>query len=395
MTMPKPERMLKPAVKGREAAFADDEEFEDQPESASGEKMNFPERLKLFVQHAEENAEKAEVALQDARQTEEELKVMTQAQPDMVYARPVQSKNLSALRVLQSRLTKQIGLLAYGLTLLAGAQVSTVAASQGEGSKDLGAEISPEAKALLEDVEQVARRLVTIEERYAPSVVETTRRFIRREKANYPEVTPQVASHPERLPEASAEQYEQFSQEADQLLQRTIAEGNVPLGEDAWSWEEDVLDPLARQFEASHGVAISVHEGPVNTNFQQMLRNYIRETVDANPDQASQVADALEPGDGYRLAVHRHDGKVAAERLYDYLLEGDTLTDVLSEGPEHLRWILPHVNPTVQAEMLELLRNRESDVRGLALAREAWSPALQQKASRLRAAIQLLESVRR
>jgi hypothetical protein len=387
--------MLKPMTRGREAAFADEEEeLRDQPGAGSEKEMG-GEYFREMLRRIKLAEDEAATALQEARQTELEWDaMMPAAQPELVYARPVQSQKVSAMKMLQSRLAKQLGKLALGLNLLAAAQIYVVAASEGELSKDLGAEVNPEDKALLEDVERVARRLVTIEERYAPSVVNVTRRIVRDDMGDSPEVAPQAsASGPERLPDASAEQYEQFSQEADQLLQRTIAEGNVPLGEDAWSWEEDVLDPLARQFEARHGVAISVHEGPVDTNFQQMLRNYIRETVDANPDQASQVADALEPGDGYRLAVHRHDGKVAAERLYDYLMEGDTLVDVVSEGPEHLRWILPHVNPTDQAEMLELLRNSESDVSHL--AREAQSPDLQQKASRLRAAIQLIESTRR
>ncbi len=384
--MPKAERVLKPVARGREAAFADDEEMEDQSDSASEEKRKLEEMLKR-MKEAEEDAEDA---LQEARRAEMEWEVMTQARPDMVYARPVQSKNFSTLRVLQSRLAKRLGLLAAGLGLLAGAQLNTVAASEGKFSKDLGAEVNPETKALWEDVEQVARRLVTIEERYAPSVVQVARRIVRGEKADYPEVTPRVASHPERLPDASPEQYAQFSQEANQLLQRAIAANNVPLGEDYREWYQDVLDPLVTQYDTRHGVSISLLEGAVETDVEKMLENYIDQTMETNPDRASRVADALEAGEGYWLAVRRHDGKLAAERLRNYLAMDDwTLSEVVSEEPENLRWILPNMTPVEQAELSDRL-HREGSEKELDL-----TPELGWRLSSIRAAAQVVDSIRR
>lgn len=393
MTMPRPERLLKPMARGREAAFADEEEELQNQTGAGPEQEGEGAYSREMLRRIKEAEKEAATGLEEARQTEIEWDAMTPAsQPELVYAKRVESPRVSAMQKMRKQLLGRIGALAVGVSSLVSAQVGLVAAAESRFSKDLQEEVDPKIKATVEGLEGAARGLVSLEEEYAPGVVAHVRRTLRGAKGRFPEVT-QLSPGFESLPEASPEQYLQFSQEADELLRRTIAEGNVPLGEDAWSWMEDTIDPLASQFEARHGVSINVHEGPVNTNFQQMLRNYIQETVEADPDRASQVADALEPGDGYRLAVQRHDGRVAAERLYDYLTDGDTLIHVLSEGPEHLRWVLPYVNPTDQAEMLDILRDRESDARHL--AQERQDPALKQEASRLRAAIQIIESVRR
>lgn len=387
--MPRPERLPKSVSEGPGVAFAEEEteNFEDQGHESERGKG---EHLLEMLRRIREAEKEAETALEEEKQIENQWSRMSvSAGPELVQARKIATKEVSLLERLRSRTVLRIGRLVIGLDLLIGAQIAVVAAGEGKFTQNMSEEADPDTKALVRDVERVARRLVTIEERYAPSIVGATRRFVSQKDAG--EQTHVSRQGQERLPDANAEQYERFSREADNLVERTIREGNVPQEEDAETWLENVLDPLMDRFEASEGVTINLHEGPVNLNWQQMLRNYIHEIVDANPERASLVAEALEPGDGYRLAIQRHDGKVAAARLREYLqAEDETIPTAVEEGAEHLRWVLPHMSPIERAHLLDLLNQAVNEEQESDLFAE-----MRQNSSRIRAAIRVIESMRR
>lgn len=392
MTMRRPERQAKPTGQGPETVFADEIQEQNGAETAdvvSERERNFREMIARIKQAEAEAAQE----LHEAEKVEQEWdRVMKPLQPEsgVVYAKPVRK----AVSGWKTRLLKAVGKLAFGVSLFASAQVHAVSASEGQFSK--GMEQESEAKALVEELEDVARSLIDIEEQYAPSIVGMTRRWVRGVKADYPEVEPRAMAVDQRaeLPEAGAEHYEQFSQEASTRLRHVIDGGTVPVGEDYAVWMEDVLDPLVKEYAARHGVTINLREGPVETGVQQMLRNYIDETADADPERASRVADALEYGDGFRLAVQRHDGRVASRRLVEYLSHNhQAACDVVTEGPEHLHWVLPQMTPVERVDLLNVLQDAESVARSL--ERANGNPAHGREASRLRAAIQVVESVRR